>query len=61
MLELLAGLGLVLLIEGACYALFPISMRRLMVFALRQPLARLRILGLFVALLGLGIVASSKG
>lgn len=53
---ILTALGLVLVIEGAIYALFPEGMKRMMRVALAQPAARLRSIGLVMALIGLGVV-----
>lgn len=53
---IIIALGLVLVIEGAIYALFPEGMKRMMRIALAQPPARLRAIGLAMALIGLGVV-----
>ena len=56
-LELLGvGLGLVIALEGALYALFPAAMRRMIARALEQPENSLRIGGLVAAVVGVGLV-----
>ncbi len=50
------ALGLILIIEGAAYALFPDAMRRMLATALTLPVARLRTIGTGAALAGLLIV-----
>jgi len=54
--DLMTALGLVLVIEGAVYALFPAQMQRLMALLITMPPANLRNAGLFGALLGLFLV-----
>lgn len=54
--ELFVALGLVLVIEGAIYALFPEAMQRMLVTVLEMAPATLRTAGLFSALLGFVIV-----
>jgi uncharacterized protein YjeT (DUF2065 family) len=56
MTDFLTALGLVLVIEGAIYALFPNGMKRMMSVALAQPAARLRAMGLSAAVIGILIV-----
>ena len=53
---LATALGLVLVIEGVLYALFPRAMKRMMAAALSQPSGRLRSAGLAAAALGLVVV-----
>lgn len=48
--------GLVLVIEGTLYALFPNAMRRVMLEALSLPQGQVRIAALVTAALGLGVV-----
>jgi uncharacterized protein YjeT (DUF2065 family) len=50
------AIGLVLILEGLLYALFPDGVKRMMAFALEQPEQQLRNLGLVVALIGALIV-----
>jgi uncharacterized protein YjeT (DUF2065 family) len=53
---LIAALGLVLLLEGLAYALFPERMRDLMVQVLQTPPETLRTVGLAAAAIGLIIL-----
>lgn len=53
---LITAIGLVFVIEGAVYSLFPEGMKRMMTRALELPIARLRSVGLLMALFGLLIV-----
>jgi uncharacterized protein YjeT (DUF2065 family) len=48
--------GLLLVIEGALYALFPDAMKRAIAAALAQPSSTLRILGVAIAAAGVGLV-----
>jgi uncharacterized protein YjeT (DUF2065 family) len=50
------AIGLVLILEGLLYALFPDGVKRMMAFALEQPDQQLRNLGLVVASIGALIV-----
>ncbi|HJP22299.1 MAG: DUF2065 domain-containing protein [Alphaproteobacteria bacterium] len=59
--ELLLALALVLVIEGALYALFPDGMKRMMVLVLDQPSAWLRNAGLVIATLGVGLAWLVRG
>jgi len=54
--DLLTALGLVFVIEGAVYALFPDAMKRMTTQMLQVPSTSLRSAGLFAAVVGLGIV-----
>ena len=56
MSDFLAALGLVLVIEGVLYALFPDAMKRFVRLALEMPSATMRAAGLFSAILGLVVV-----
>jgi len=56
MREVLIAVGLVLVIEGALYALFPNAVRRMMALALDQEESRLRAIGLVGAVSGFVIV-----
>jgi len=53
---IITALGLVLVIEGAIYALFPADMKRMMHVALAQPDGRLRAVGLAAATFGVMVV-----
>ena len=55
-LALLTAIGLVLVIEGVVYSLFPNGMKRMMMAALTLPSSRLRSVGLPLALVGFAIV-----
>ena len=59
--ELLIALALVLVIEGALYALFPEAMKRMMVSVAQQPGSALRSAGLAAATIGVGIVWLLRG
>ena len=56
MTDFLAALGLVLVIEGVLYALFPAGMRRMVADLLARPAETLRVGGLLAAALGLTLV-----
>ena len=59
--DFLTAIGLVLVIEGACYALFPGPMRRMMALVITMPQATLRAAGLAGAALGVVIVWLVRG
>jgi hypothetical protein len=54
--DLVIGFALVLVIEGLLYALFPDAMKRMMVSVLSMPSSAMRSVGLFTAIVGVGIV-----
>jgi uncharacterized protein YjeT (DUF2065 family) len=54
--DFLSALGLVMVIEGVLYALFPEQMKRLMLMMSAQPANLLRGVGLGAAALGVVIV-----
>ena len=56
MSDLIVGLGLVLVIEGILYALFPQGMKRLAARMILLPPQTLRGAGLLVAVIGVAIV-----
>lgn len=56
MSDLFTALALVLVIEGALYALFPEAMQRMMAQALEMPPAVLRNGGLVAAVVGFGVI-----
>ncbi len=56
MANLLSALGLVLVLEGAAYALFPAQMQRMMARAIALPPGVLRNFGLGGAFVGLVLV-----
>ncbi|NVJ98622.1 MAG: DUF2065 domain-containing protein [Alphaproteobacteria bacterium] len=53
---LFIGLGLALFIEGVAYAVAPEGFKKLLVAASQQPAAKLRGMGLTLAVIGVGIV-----
>lgn len=61
MTDLLTALALAMAIEGALYALFPDGMKRMMLYALSQPLSHLRTAGVVAAVVGVGIVWLVRG
>lgn len=61
MTDLFAALGLVLVIEGALYALFPDGMRRMAAQLALMPPAHLRTAGLLLACIGFAVVSLVRG
>ncbi len=59
--DLLIGLGLMLLIEGAMYSLAPRGMQRLMAQLGQLPEGHVRLLGLASAVLGFLIIFTLRG
>ncbi len=59
--DLWAALGLVLVLEGALYALFPEGMRRMMATVLAMPQSTLRTAGLVSAFIGFIVVWLVRG
>ena len=59
--DLITALALVLVIEGALYALFPDAMKRMMVSIADMPAEILRNAGLIAAVIGVGIVWLVRG
>ena len=59
--DLIAALGLVLVIEGVLYALFPDAMRRWVHLMVQQSASSLRLAGLAFAFVGLVIVRLVRG
>ena len=59
--DFITALGLVLVIEGALYALFPDAMQRMMEQVLEMPPQALRSAGLIAAFVGVGIVWLVRG
>lgn len=57
---LLLGVGLVLLVEGALYALLPASLQRLMRYAHQLPVQQLRWSGLAALALGALLLWASR-
>lgn len=56
MRQILTALALILVIEGALYALFPDRMKRMMTEVLRLPDETLRNFGLIAAAIGVGMI-----
>jgi uncharacterized protein YjeT (DUF2065 family) len=56
MQEFLTALGLILVIEGGVYALFPRTMKRAMQIVQMQPAEYLRLVGFGAATVGVGVV-----
>jgi len=59
--DLLTAGGLVLVIEGVLYALFPEAMRRMVVRMVALPAGSLRAAGLGAAIAGLVVVRLARG
>ncbi len=59
--DLITALALVLVIEGALYALFPDAMKRMMANIMDMPSEILRNAGLIAAVVGVGIVWLIRG
>jgi hypothetical protein len=56
MTDFFTAIGLILVIEGALYALFPQGMKRIVLQVVHQPASTLRAAGLAAAFLGFAIV-----
>lgn len=61
MSDLMAAVALVLVLEGALYALFPEGMKRIMAAGLSQPSSTLRSAGLGSAIVGIGLLWLVRG
>ena len=61
MMELFTALGLAIVIEGVCYALFPDAMKKMMLQVLGQPASTLRVFGLGAAIFGVFVIWLIKG
>ena len=59
--DLIAAMGLALVLEGAAYALFPDAMRNMMSQVLAMPASNLRFVGLVATVLGVIIVWLVRG
>tara|TARA_R110002153_G_scaffold207681_5_gene360443 strand:- start:191 stop:376 length:186 start_codon:yes stop_codon:yes gene_type:complete len=57
----LTALGLAIVIEGVCYALFPDAMKKMMVQVLSQPTQTLRMAGIFAAVAGVLLIWLLRG
>ena len=60
MTEFIIAIGLVFVIEGMLYALFPTSMKKMMSVALGQPENNIRLVGVIAAIIGLIIIYLMK-
>ena len=56
MRDLLAALGLALVVEGVLFAAFPEAVRRALIDAARSPRERMRVMGLLSAAAGVVVV-----
>lgn len=61
MTDFVTALGLAIVIEGVCYALFPDGMKKLMLQVLDQPPQTLRAAGIGAAVAGMFIVWIIRG
>ena len=61
MTDFLVALALILVIEGALYALFPEGMKRMMMRLIDEPTARIRAVGLVAAAVGVLAVWLVRG
>ncbi len=61
MTDLATALALVLVIEGALYALFPAGMKRMVVEVVQLPVPTLRTAGAVAAALGLAALWALRG
>lgn len=61
MMDFLTALGLMLLMEGSLYALFPDKMKQIMAQMIGVPSAAIRTVGLIFAIFGFLIVAVLRG
>lgn len=61
MTAFLTALGLAIVIEGVCYALFPDAMKKMMLSVLEEPSSALRMLGVTAAIVGVGIIWLIRG
>ena len=61
MTDFLTAIGLMFVIEGITYALFPEGMKRLLLQVLGLPVQQIRIFGLAFAVFGFVIVAVIRG
>ena len=61
MTAFLTALGLAIVIEGVCYALFPDGMKKMMVIVLEQPSSTLRMFGVTAAIVGVGLIWLIRG
>ena len=61
MSDLFTALALAVALEGIFYALFPDGMKRMMAIAMEQPSSTLRVAGLSLSTLAVGLVWLIRG
>jgi uncharacterized protein YjeT (DUF2065 family) len=61
MSDLFTALALAVALEGIVYALFPDGMKRMMAIAMEQPSSTLRVAGLSLSTLAVGLVWLIRG
>ena len=61
MSDLFTALALAVALEGIAYALFPDGMKRMMAIAIKQPSSTLRVAGLSLTTLAVGLVWLIRG
>ena len=61
MSDLFTALALAVALEGIVYALFPDGMKRMMAVAIEQPSSTLRVAGLSLSTLAVGLVWLIRG
>ena len=61
MSDLFTALALAVALEGIVYALFPDGMKRMMAIAMEQPSSTLRVAGLSLTTLAVGLVWLIRG
>ena len=61
MSDLFTALALAVALEGIAYAIFPDGMKRIMAITLEQPSTNLRVAGVSVATLAIGIMWLIRG
>jgi len=61
MTTFITALGLAIVIEGVCYALFPDAIKKMMLSVLEQPSSALRMFGVTAAIVGVGIIWLIRG
>jgi uncharacterized protein YjeT (DUF2065 family) len=61
MMELLTALGLMFMLEGAMYALFPEGMKGVSARMVEMPVGTMRLIGLVFAIFGFLMIAVLRG
>ena len=59
--DFLTALGLVFVIEGVAYALFPEGFKKLFIAVIEHPVAKLRAMGLMGVIVGVAIIWIARG